>query len=98
MTANRITRELQQRLSPRTLFEPPAHHTTRSHAHPQPPPRSRARPRAPSPQWFEELGAFEYEANIPIFVDWCLKAVELFGKRIYFWATFNEPTVRGGGT
>jgi hypothetical protein len=46
------------------------------------------------PQWFEDLGAFEREANIPIFVEWCLRAVELFGRRIHFWATFNEPTVR----
>ena len=46
------------------------------------------------PQWFEELGGFEKEENIPLFVEWCVKAVELFGSRIHFWATFNEPTVR----
>lgn len=55
----------------------------------------------PSSQWFEVLGGFEREENIPIFVQWCVKAVELFGRRIHFWATFNEPTVgrrgrRGG--
>ncbi|KIY97953.1 beta-glucosidase, partial [Monoraphidium neglectum] len=44
------------------------------------------------PQWFEDLGGWEVEANIPIFVDWCIQAVELFGNRIHFWATFNEPT------
>ena len=45
------------------------------------------------PQWFEDLGAFEVEANIPVFVEWCVRAVELFGDRVHFWATFNEPTV-----
>eukprot|EP00877_Chromochloris_zofingiensis_P007596 jgi/Chrzof1/308/Cz01g10210.t1 len=44
------------------------------------------------PQWFDDMGGFEKEENIPIFVDWCVRAVELFGKRIHFWATFNEPT------
>jgi beta-glucosidase/6-phospho-beta-glucosidase/beta-galactosidase len=44
-------------------------------------------------QWFEELGGFEEASNIPIFVEWAVKAVELFGSRITFWATFNEPTV-----
>jgi beta-glucosidase/6-phospho-beta-glucosidase/beta-galactosidase len=47
----------------------------------------------PTAQWFEELGGFEEAANIPIFVGWALKAVELFGARITYWATFNEPTV-----
>lgn len=45
-------------------------------------------------QWFEDLGGFEEASNIPIFVEWAVKAVEIFGSRITFWATFNEPTVR----
>eukprot|EP00882_Tetradesmus_deserticola_P029332 GHRQ01032847.1.p3 GENE.GHRQ01032847.1~~GHRQ01032847.1.p3 ORF type:complete len:213 (+),score=72.06 GHRQ01032847.1:292-930(+) len=45
------------------------------------------------PQWFEDLGGFEKAENIQHFVAWSLKAVELFGSRITFWATFNEPTV-----
>jgi beta-glucosidase/6-phospho-beta-glucosidase/beta-galactosidase len=49
------------------------------------------------PQWFEDLGGFEKEENIPLFVGWCVKAVELFGSRIHFWATFNEPTVSAAG-
>jgi hypothetical protein len=52
--------------------------------------------RPPDPiqtQWFDRLGGFEREENIPLFVEWCVKAVELFGRRIHFWATFNEPTV-----
>ncbi len=47
------------------------------------------------PQWFEELGAFEQEANISYFVEWATAAVGLFGSRAQLWATFNEPTVRG---
>jgi hypothetical protein len=49
------------------------------------------------PQWFEELGAFEEEANIAHFVQWATLAVQLFGHRIKLWATFNEPTVGGPG-
>lgn len=45
-------------------------------------------------QWFEDLGGFEVEDNVEIFVQWAVKAVELFGSRITYWATFNEPTVR----
>lgn len=44
-------------------------------------------------QWFEDLGGFEEASNIPIFVEWAIKAVQLFGARITYWATFNEPTV-----
>ena len=32
------------------------------------------------PQWFQELGAFAKEENIPIFVDWCETAFKLFGE------------------
>ncbi|CAL8471442.1 g10984 [Coccomyxa elongata] len=45
------------------------------------------------PQWFQELGAFANEENIPIFVDWCETAFKLFGKRSKLWTTFNEPGV-----
>jgi beta-glucosidase/6-phospho-beta-glucosidase/beta-galactosidase len=45
-------------------------------------------------QWFEDLGGFEKAENIQHFVAWSIKAVELFGSRITYWATFNEPTVR----
>ena len=45
------------------------------------------------PQWFDDLGGFEREENIDIFAAWCAKCVELFGARIHYWATFNEPTV-----
>lgn len=32
------------------------------------------------PQWFQDLGAFSKEENIPVFVDWCETAFKLFGK------------------
>ncbi len=32
------------------------------------------------PQWFQLLGAFANEENIPIFVDWCETAFKLFGE------------------
>ncbi|MEW5313962.1 MAG: hypothetical protein WDW38_005492 [Sanguina aurantia] len=44
------------------------------------------------PGWFEDLGAFTKDANIPVFVAWAVKAFELFGPRIKMWSTFNEPT------
>jgi beta-glucosidase/6-phospho-beta-glucosidase/beta-galactosidase len=44
-------------------------------------------------QWFEDLGGFEKAENIQHFVAWSIKAIELFGSRITYWATFNEPTV-----
>jgi hypothetical protein len=31
------------------------------------------------PQWFQELGAFEKEENIPVFIDWVETAFKLFG-------------------
>ena len=31
------------------------------------------------PQWFHELGEFQKEENIPLFVDWAETAFKLFG-------------------
>jgi beta-glucosidase len=45
------------------------------------------------PLWFEKLGAFVNEDNIPIFVDYAVFMFKTFGHRIRMWATFNEPTV-----
>jgi hypothetical protein len=59
------------------------------------PPKRIVSPCLPCPlQWFEDLGGFEKAENIQHFVAWSIKAVELFGSRITYWATFNEPTVR----
>jgi beta-glucosidase/6-phospho-beta-glucosidase/beta-galactosidase len=50
------------------------------------------------PQWFQELGAFSKEENIPIFVDWCKTAFKLFGAPgltlcAVFNSTGNHPEV-----
>ncbi len=44
------------------------------------------------PQWFEEMGAFEKEENIAIFVDFARKVFEVLGNRVKLWCTINEPT------
>ncbi|KAJ9525371.1 hypothetical protein QJQ45_003231 [Haematococcus lacustris] len=44
------------------------------------------------PIWFEDLGGFSEEANIPMFVDWAVFMFRTFQHRIKLWATFNEPT------
>jgi len=45
------------------------------------------------PTWFEDLGGFRKEENIPLFVEWAQFMFRTFHKRIRLWATFNEPTV-----
>jgi len=44
------------------------------------------------PTWFEDLGGFMDEANIPLFVEWSCFMFREFGPRIKLWSTFNEPT------
>lgn len=44
------------------------------------------------PQWFEKLGGFADAKNIPLFVKYAQIMFKHFGKRIRFWASFNEPT------
>jgi beta-glucosidase len=45
------------------------------------------------PQWFEQLGAFEREENLPLFIEHCVRSVAAFGDRVKLWGTINEPTV-----
>ncbi|BDA42798.1 6-phospho-beta-galactosidase [Coccomyxa sp. Obi] len=45
------------------------------------------------PQWYEELGAFEKEENISLFLDYVRLAYKEFGSQITSWCTFNEPGV-----
>lgn len=45
-----------------------------------------------APQWFEELGGWTKEANIQLFVAFCVRCVRLFGDQVKMWATFNEAT------
>lgn len=45
------------------------------------------------PAWFEHIGAFLKEQNIPIFVDWAKFAFSEFRAYSKLWVTFNEPAV-----
>ena len=45
------------------------------------------------PLWFEKLGGFKKDENIPLFVEYSEAAFREFGKRARFWTTFNEPGV-----
>eukprot|EP00210_Caulerpa_lentillifera_P003127 g2987.t1 len=45
------------------------------------------------PGWFQDLGGFENEENIQLFVQYATRAFQEFGTRATLWATFNEPTV-----
>lgn len=47
------------------------------------------------PIWFEKLGGFTQEANIPHFVAFAQTAFKHFGSKVKLWATFNEPGVMG---
>lgn len=46
--------------------------------------------------WFEDLGGFTKEQNIPLFVEWSVFMFRRYGRRIRLWSTFNEPSVREG--
>ena len=37
------------------------------------------------PQWFQDLGEFQKEENIPLFVNWAETAFALFGMHTLFW-------------
>lgn len=45
------------------------------------------------PQWFEEIGGFEYEENIKYFVRFCKKIFEHYSDKVHLWCTINEPTI-----
>lgn len=45
------------------------------------------------PIWFEELGGWLKEDNIPAFVDFAQRCCDHFGEYIFNWNTFNEPNV-----
>ncbi|GAX72576.1 hypothetical protein CEUSTIGMA_g32.t1 [Chlamydomonas eustigma] len=44
------------------------------------------------PQWFEEMGGFTADENIPYFVSYCKRMFGWYGSKIKLWATINEPT------
>lgn len=45
------------------------------------------------PQWFEELGAFEKDENIDLFVSFCEKVFDALHDYVDFWCTINEPGI-----
>lgn len=45
------------------------------------------------PLWFEELGAFEREDNIAIFVDFSKRVFSEYKDKVNLWCTINEPEV-----
>ena len=38
------------------------------------------------PLWFQEMGAFQREENIPVFVEWAQLAFKLFGAPLFLCA------------
>jgi len=45
------------------------------------------------PIWFDELGGFEKEENINLFVLFCRKVFEELGTKVPYYCTINEPNV-----
>ncbi|NJR42133.1 MAG: glycoside hydrolase family 1 protein [Akkermansiaceae bacterium] len=45
------------------------------------------------PKWFEDIGGFLEETNLPLFVKFCELAVREFSTYVTQWVTFNEPAV-----
>mmetsp|Transcript_38674 Transcript_38674/g.109357 ORF Transcript_38674/g.109357 Transcript_38674/m.109357 type:complete len:410 (-) Transcript_38674:307-1536(-) len=45
------------------------------------------------PWWFETMGGFDERKNLGLFVTYCKKVFERFGKRIRLWLTINEVAV-----
>ncbi|PZR37260.1 MAG: hypothetical protein DI538_12785 [Azospira oryzae] len=46
-----------------------------------------------NPKWFAQLGGWEKEENIVLWVDFAKKIVDTFGEYVSHWNTFNEPNV-----
>lgn len=46
-----------------------------------------------SPQWFDQMGGFEDEANLPVFVRFCERVFETWKDKVDLWCTLNEPSV-----
>lgn len=45
------------------------------------------------PLWFEDLGAFTKEENVPLFLRFARKVLEYLGDVVDDWVTINEPNV-----
>lgn len=46
-----------------------------------------------NPTWFSELGGWEKEANLELWLDFVQQLVVEFGEYVSYWNTFNEPNV-----
>lgn len=46
-----------------------------------------------NPNWFANLGSWEKEGNIDLWLDFGKKVVSTFGEYVSHWNTFNEPNV-----
>ncbi len=46
-----------------------------------------------NPIWFEELGSWDNEKNIPFFLNYVHQCIDAFGDQVYLYNTFNEPGV-----
>ena len=46
-----------------------------------------------NPLWWEDLGAFEKEANIVYWIRFSTKMFEVLSDRVTWWCTINEPAV-----
>ena len=46
-----------------------------------------------NPLWFEDMGAFENEANIRYFVRFSQRVFNSLKDHVAIWCTINEPTV-----
>ena len=46
-----------------------------------------------NPLWWEDMGAFEDEANILYWIRFCSKMFEVLSDRVEWWCTINEPAV-----
>jgi beta-glucosidase len=46
-----------------------------------------------NPLWFAKVGGWEKEENIPLWIDFCKKLADEFGRYVSYWNTFNEPNV-----
>jgi beta-glucosidase len=46
-----------------------------------------------NPKWFAELGNWEREENISLWIDFAKKVINIFGEYVSHWNTFNEPNV-----
>ena len=45
------------------------------------------------PVWFNQLGGFEKESNIDLFIHFCKKVFSEYSSLVKYWCTINEPGV-----